>query len=70
MPPVIVSLTPAGNAPVLKQKKFAVVRDRNVGWMMQWLRKQLKCEPADSVVSLVSSHTALPWLESCDIPVC
>ena len=47
---VTVSLSPIGSAPVLKQKKFAVSRERSMGWMHQWLRKTLKCDPAESVV--------------------
>lgn len=51
---VTVSLTPAGSAPLLKQKKFKVDRERTVGWIMQWLQKTLKCEPDESVVSHVN----------------
>ena len=47
---VTVSLSPIGNAPVLKQKKFTVARERTIGWMNQWLRKNLKCDSAESVV--------------------
>ena len=47
---VTVSLSPIGNAPVLKQKKFTVARERTIGWMKQWLRKNLKCDSAESVV--------------------
>ena len=48
--PVTVSLKPAGNAPLLNKKKFLVEGNRTVGWMHQWLRKNLKCEPDESMV--------------------
>ena len=50
-PPVTVSLSPIGNAPALRQKRFAVSREKNIGWLNQWLRKNLKCDVGDSVVS-------------------
>ncbi|CAI8045476.1 Autophagy protein 12-like [Geodia barretti] len=46
---ITVSLSPIGNAPALKQKRFAVSREKNIGWLNQWLRKNLKCDAADSV---------------------
>ena len=49
---VTVSLSPIGSAPVLSQKKFMVSRDRSMGWLNQWLRKNLKCDSAESVVSV------------------
>ena len=51
---VTVSLSPIGSAPVLKQKKFMVSRERTMGWMNQWLRKHLKCDSAESVVRSLS----------------
>lgn len=56
---VTVSLKPAGNAPLLRQRKFLVERSRTVGWMIQWLKKTLKCEAEESVVSLVAWPVAL-----------
>ena len=54
--PVTVSLKPAGNAPLLRQRKFLVERSRTVGWMIQWLKKTLKCEPEESVVREITVH--------------
>ena len=51
--PVTVSLKPAGNAPTLNKKKFLVEGNRTMGWMHQWLRKNLKCEPDESMVRLM-----------------
>jgi hypothetical protein len=48
---VTVSLKPVGNAPALTRKKFLVEGNRTMGWMHQWLRKNLKCEPDESMVS-------------------
>jgi hypothetical protein len=31
-----------------------VSREKNIGWLNQWLRKNLKCDAADSVVRLKS----------------
>jgi len=53
---VTVSLKPAGNAPLLRQRKFLVERSRTVGWMLQWLKKTLKCEPEESVVREITAH--------------
>lgn len=51
--PVTLNLKPVGNAPVLKQRKFLVERSRNVGWLLEWLRVNLKCEQGETVVSHV-----------------
>ena len=53
---VTVSLKPAGNAPLLRQRKFLVERSRTVGWMIQWLKKTLKCEPEESVVREITAQ--------------
>ena len=49
---VTVSLKPAGNAPTLNKSKFLVERERTVGWLHQWLKKALKCDADESIVSL------------------
>ena len=57
---VTVSLKPAGNAPLLRQRKFLVERNRTVGWMLQWLKKTLKCESDESVVrGMIAHHTVM-----------
>lgn len=60
---ITVSLSPIGSAPVLKQKKFAVSRDKSMGWLNQWLRKNLKCEAAESVFVYVQ-HSFSPALDT------
>lgn len=47
---MLVSLKPAGNAPLLNKKKFLVEGNRTIGWMHQWLRKNLKCEAEETMV--------------------
>ena len=48
---VIVSLKPAGNAPALTRSKFSVDADRQVSSIQQMLKKALKCEAEESMVS-------------------
>ncbi len=48
------SLKPAGNAPTLKQSKFSVPGDRQVSWLLQWLKKALHAGPEESMVSSCS----------------
>ncbi len=63
---VTVSLKPAGDAPTLNKSKFLVESDKTVGWLHQWLRKAIKCEPDESTVS-TPPHIALTrvctWLK-------
>lgn len=48
---VVVNLKATGNAPQLKTRKFNVDSSKTVAWLVQWLRKTLKCADDESVVS-------------------
>lgn len=46
----------------MKKKKWAVEGDKRVGWVADFIRKYLKLDPADNLVSLscvvsVGKHT-------------
>ncbi|KAI6654752.1 Ubiquitin-like protein ATG12 [Oopsacas minuta] len=46
---VTVMLKPTANAPILKQKNYIVERSRHVGWISNFLKKQIQAEPDDQV---------------------
>ena len=48
---VDVLLKPAGNAPILKKKKWTVDRHKQIGWICEFIRKFIRTETEDSVVS-------------------
>lgn len=48
---VTVSLKAIGNTPQLTKKKFLVEKNRTVGWIHSWLKKTLKLEADESMVS-------------------
>ena len=56
---VDVLLKPAGNAPILKKKKWTVDRHKQIGWISEFIRKFIRTETEDSVVSIlyIISHT-------------
>lgn len=47
-----VLLKAVGDAPILKQKKWAVSGNRTLSYLNEMLRKMLKTEPSDALVSL------------------
>lgn len=49
---VDVLLKATGDAPIMKKKKWAVEGDKRVGWVAEFIRKYLKLDPADNLVSL------------------
>lgn len=44
-------LQAAGDAPILKQRNYKVDGDRKVEWILAFLRKYLKIEESDHLVS-------------------
>lgn len=44
-------LKSAGDAPILKKKKWSVDPDKKVAWIIDFLRRYLKCQPSESLVS-------------------
>lgn len=37
----------------MKKKKWAVDQTKKIGWIIEFIRKYLKCEPAESLVRVV-----------------
>nr|CAD7428828.1 unnamed protein product [Timema monikensis] len=60
---VDILLKATGNAPIMKKKKWAVDPDKPIGWIIEFIRKYLKLDPADSLPSAVSCRSApkKPW---------
>ena len=48
---VDVLLKAAGDAPIMKKKKWAVDPNKTVAYLVEFIRKYIKCTPADSLVS-------------------
>ncbi|KAL5017977.1 hypothetical protein ScPMuIL_003699 [Solemya velum] len=47
-------LKPAGDAPIMKKKKWAVEYCKKVSWISEFLRKYLKFEPSESIFLYVN----------------
>ncbi|XP_059473597.1 autophagy protein 12-like [Neocloeon triangulifer] len=46
---VEILLKAAGNAPIMKKKKWAVGQDKTIGWIMDFIRRYLKLEAGDNL---------------------
>nr|CAD7395110.1 unnamed protein product [Timema cristinae] len=55
---VDILLKATGNAPIMKKKKWAVDPDKPIGWIIEFIRKYLKLEPADSLFLYVNQSFA------------
>ena len=51
--PVEVHLQATGDAPIMKQKKYKVDGEKRIDWIIAFIRKFLKLEPSDSLVSIL-----------------
>lgn len=49
---VDILLKATGNAPIMKKKKWAVDAEKPIGWIMEFVKKYLKLEPEEKLVSL------------------
>ncbi|KAL8615405.1 hypothetical protein ACOMHN_036225 [Nucella lapillus] len=49
-----VLLKPAGNAPILKKKKWQVDRHKQIAWISEFIRKFIRTETEDSVFVYVN----------------
>jgi ubiquitin-like protein ATG12 len=47
---VDVLLKAAGDAPIMKKKKWAVDANKTVAYLVEFIRKYIKCTPSDSLV--------------------
>lgn len=52
---VDVLLKPAGDAPIMKKKKWAVDRNKRIGWVGEFIKKYLKLTAQDSVVCYITN---------------
>ena len=50
---VEVLLKAAGDAPIMKKKKWSVDGTKTVAYLIEFIRKYIKCEPSDSLVSII-----------------
>ena len=48
---VEVHLQATGDAPIMKQKKYKVDGEKRIDWIIAFIRRFLKLEPTDSLVS-------------------
>ena len=51
---VDVFLRPAGDAPIMKKKKWAVDRNKKMSWIGEFIKKYLKIDSKDSLVRIPS----------------
>ena len=62
---VDVLLKPAGDAPIMKKKKWAVDRNKKVSYISDFIKRFIKMQPSESLVScLVSPLPDMPILGS------
>ncbi len=47
-----------GNAPILKKKKFALERGKNVKWLVDWLKKYMKLDAKEQLFLYVNQEFA------------
>lgn len=65
---VEVLLKAAGDAPIMVKKKWVVDGSKQVAYIIEFIRKYIKCEPQDSLVSIAqfalqhSKITATSWM--------
>lgn len=48
---VDILLKATGNAPIMKKKKWAVDAEKQIGWIMEFVKKYLKLEPEEKLVN-------------------
>ncbi|KAK3908224.1 Ubiquitin-like protein ATG12 [Frankliniella fusca] len=51
-------LKATGNAPIMKTKKWAVDKDKKIGWIIDFIKKYLKLEPSESLFLYVNQAFA------------
>ena len=53
---VEVLLKAAGDAPIMVKKKWTVDGSKQVAYIIEFIRKYIKCEPKDSLVSIAKDE--------------
>ncbi|XP_074648727.1 ubiquitin-like protein ATG12 [Tubulanus polymorphus] len=51
---VDVLLKAAGDAPIMKKKKWVVDPGKRVGWIIDFIKRYIKCEPSESLFLYVN----------------
>ncbi|XP_064615932.1 ubiquitin-like protein ATG12 [Liolophura sinensis] len=51
---VDVLLKPAGDAPIMRKKKWAVERTKQIGWVSEFIKKYIKSDPSESLFLYVN----------------
>ncbi len=59
---VDILLKATGDAPIMKTRKWAVDRTKKIGWIIDFIRKYIKGEPSDSLVSVQCAHRYMVFL--------
>lgn len=59
---VDILLKPTGNAPIMKKKKWTVDADKQIGWIVEFMRKYLKLD-AEEQLFLYVNQTFAPSLD-------
>ena len=55
---VDILLKATGNAPIMKTKKWAVDKDKKIGWIIEFIKKYLKLEKSESLFLYVNQAFA------------
>ena len=50
---VDVLLKPAGDAPIMKKKKWSVERTKRISWILEFIKKYIKMPPSESMVTIL-----------------
>ncbi|KAF4525231.1 hypothetical protein B566_EDAN014006 [Ephemera danica] len=55
---VDILLKAAGNAPIMKKKKWAVDQDKKIGWIIEFIKKYLKLDSSENLFLYVNQTFA------------
>ncbi|KAL0278888.1 UNVERIFIED_CONTAM: hypothetical protein PYX00_000570 [Menopon gallinae] len=55
---VDILLKATGNAPIMKKKRWAVDQERNVGWVIEFIKKYLRVDPSENLFLYVNQSFA------------
>ncbi|KAK2161540.1 hypothetical protein LSH36_115g13087 [Paralvinella palmiformis] len=51
-------LKATGDAPIMKKRKWAVDKKKKIGWVIEFIKRYIKCEPHESVFLYVNQAFA------------
>ncbi|XP_033630476.1 autophagy protein 12-like [Asterias rubens] len=55
---VDILLRATGDAPIMKKKRWAVDQSKKIAWVIDFIRKYIKCEPSESLFLYVNQAFA------------